>query len=323
MLPPIAGGLPGGAPALSRVTGWNIGLLAAGMGLIAASCVSAVRLAAGGAQGPAVYRVELPVSGQSAVLRLPEAVTAAPVVRLESRRASGTAGLRYLFEMTPPEGGEGLRRRGTAELDGTSAAAIAERPGGVSLQFPASTFEAGRWRARFETVSPGAAIERIELRLAGAGPGLLAGLITTLTLAILGWLSASLGALRWIRAEAARDAAGGGEAPGAAGRSWIVACHLSALLGYVVPFGHLLGPLAVWLAKRDSLPAVERAGRAALNFQLSFTFYVLVGLFLSFFLIGLGVLLMLVVVHFAAVVHAALRARRGAAAVYPLTLQLI
>jgi uncharacterized Tic20 family protein len=46
--------------------------------------------------------------------------------------------------------------------------------------------------------------------------------------------------------------------------------HMAALLGCVIPpVGHLLGPLIVWLAKRDQLPEINDTAKEALNFQIT------------------------------------------------------
>lgn len=56
-------------------------------------------------------------------------------------------------------------------------------------------------------------------------------------------------------------------------RTWAMACHLAALSSFVIPFGNLVGPLVVWIMKRDKSPLVDANGKAALNFQLSFFLY--------------------------------------------------
>ena len=67
-------------------------------------------------------------------------------------------------------------------------------------------------------------------------------------------------------------------------------CHLSALAGFVIPFGHILGPLLVWQLKKNEFPSVDVHGKAALNFQLTVTIALFVGLaaafILSFFCVG-------------------------------------
>jgi len=303
-----------------RLKRYGAVLLLVGMGLIAGSCVPAIQLAASGGQGTQAYRVSLPVTGEAASFHLSEPVRASPVVWVKPRSApTSAATLRYVFEMRAASGSAVLRRDGVASLSDASRGALA-------LRFPERTFEAGDWRARLDAGAAAASLEEAELRLTGASPGLIASLMTTLTVAILGWLSACLGALQWIRAEAASNGAAGPAVHSvseAGARPWIVGCHLSALLGYVVPFGHLLGPLAIWLAKRHTLAGMERAGRQVLNFQLSVTIFVLVGLFLSFFLIGLLVLFLVFVMHVAAVLYAARRAQAGLEARYPLTLTFI
>ena len=45
-----------------------------------------------------------------------------------------------------------------------------------------------------------------------------------------------------------------------------MACHLLGLVG-------LLGPLIIWLIKKDESPAVDKNGKESLNFQLSITIY--------------------------------------------------
>src|SRR5438105_7768048 len=57
-------------------------------------------------------------------------------------------------------------------------------------------------------------------------------------------------------------------------RTWNILCHASALLGAFFHFpGHLLGPLIVWLAKRDASPEIDAHGKESLNFQISMLVY--------------------------------------------------
>ena len=71
-------------------------------------------------------------------------------------------------------------------------------------------------------------------------------------------------------------------------RTWAMLCHLSALSGMLgVPMGQLLGPVIVWLIKKDEFEAVDRHGRDVINFQLSFTLYSLGVLVLLAILAGL------------------------------------
>lgn len=54
-------------------------------------------------------------------------------------------------------------------------------------------------------------------------------------------------------------------------RMWAVAAHLSGLLAAALSGGILvfLGPLIIWLIKKDESPFVDDQGKEALNFQLT------------------------------------------------------
>ena len=81
--------------------------------------------------------------------------------------------------------------------------------------------------------------------------------------------------------------------PDSQARPWNMLCHLSALAGLMVPFGHVLGPLLVWLIKKNEFPSVDHHGKSALNFQITVTLAVFIGAFAAFTLafIGIGFLL--------------------------------
>ena len=76
-------------------------------------------------------------------------------------------------------------------------------------------------------------------------------------------------------------------------QNWAMACHLAALSGFVIPFGNVLGPLIVWLIKKNTMPLVDQHGKEAMNFQIT----VLVAFIISAVLtvIMIGFLLMIVV----------------------------
>jgi hypothetical protein len=78
--------------------------------------------------------------------------------------------------------------------------------------------------------------------------------------------------------------------PESQARTWNMLCHLSALAGFFIPFGHILGPLIVWQLKKNEFPSVDIHGKAALNFQITVTVALILGLaaafVLSFFCIG-------------------------------------
>ena len=70
-------------------------------------------------------------------------------------------------------------------------------------------------------------------------------------------------------------------------RTWNILCHASALLGVFFHFpGHLLGPLIVWLAKRDDSTEIDAHGKESLNFQISMLIYNVIAAVFCLVLIG-------------------------------------
>jgi len=60
----------------------------------------------------------------------------------------------------------------------------------------------------------------------------------------------------------------------ASARQWIIILHLSALAGLViVGFGHILGPLIIWLLKKNEVPGLDEAGKSVLNYQISWSIW--------------------------------------------------
>ena len=106
-------------------------------------------------------------------------------------------------------------------------------------------------------------------------------------------------------------------------RTFGMLCHLAALAGYVIPLGTILGPLVVWLLKRDSSPFVDEQGKEALNFQISFLIYIIISIILCVLLIGFVLLIALGIAELILVIMAALKANEGVSYRYPLTIRFI
>jgi hypothetical protein len=59
--------------------------------------------------------------------------------------------------------------------------------------------------------------------------------------------------------------------------------HVAAFAGYIgIPFGNIVGPLLVWLLKREESPFIDVHGKQALNFQISATIYAIISTMLIF-----------------------------------------
>ena len=106
-------------------------------------------------------------------------------------------------------------------------------------------------------------------------------------------------------------------------RNTAVAAHLSSFVGLVVPFGSVIGPLAVWLTRRDRDPFIDDAGREALNFGISIAIYGSLMLVAALMLVGIPVLIVGVIAWVVLASLAAAKASQGQAYRYPLTLRLV
>jgi hypothetical protein len=115
-------------------------------------------------------------------------------------------------------------------------------------------------------------------------------------------------------------------------QTWRVLAHASAFI-QLIGAPSVVGPLVVWLIKRDD-PVVEPHARAALNFQLTLLIYFVAGFALAFLaaitvvglvltvliLVFLGILVLLELIF---ALMATLAASRGELYAYPMSLKLI
>lgn len=106
-------------------------------------------------------------------------------------------------------------------------------------------------------------------------------------------------------------------------RNWAMGCHLAALAGFVIPFGSIIGPLVVWLIKKDESSFVDRQGKEALNFQITMLIAFLVCIVLAFILIGFLLMALVVIFDLIMIVLAAIKASEGEDFRYPIALRLV
>lgn len=100
-------------------------------------------------------------------------------------------------------------------------------------------------------------------------------------------------------------------------------CHLLAFSGYVIPFGHLIGPLVMWLVKKDESAFVDANGKESLNFQITLTIAWVVSGILCLVLIGLLLLPVVFVGGIVLTIIASIKANEGKVYRYPVCLRLI
>ncbi|TLY58495.1 MAG: DUF4870 domain-containing protein [Gammaproteobacteria bacterium] len=100
--------------------------------------------------------------------------------------------------------------------------------------------------------------------------------------------------------------------------------HLSAFAFFIVPpIGIVLGPLLVWLVKRDRTAFVASQAKEALNFNISVVIGALCCWILVFVLIGFLLFVALGISWLALTIIAAIKASEGVAYRYPVSLRLV
>jgi uncharacterized Tic20 family protein len=117
--------------------------------------------------------------------------------------------------------------------------------------------------------------------------------------------------------------------------------HLASFGSLIVPFGNIIGPLIVWLIKKDQSEFVDENGKESLNFQITYTLIILALLGLgAFFAItsgindnegGIAVSIVLAVILLAFVwltglifvIVAAVKANNGEVYHYPVSIRFI
>jgi uncharacterized Tic20 family protein len=127
----------------------------------------------------------------------------------------------------------------------------------------------------------------------------------------------------------------GASVPSAQERQWALFAHLSTLLGGLLTsgwagsVGFFIGPLVIWLTKKDTMPFVADQAKEALNFAITVSLACLALVILTIMTLGIGLVLtvpLYAVIGIAAlvlVIIAAIKANEGVAYRYPFALRLI
>jgi len=111
--------------------------------------------------------------------------------------------------------------------------------------------------------------------------------------------------------------------------------HLSALAALILPsFGNIIGPLIIWLVKKDQSAWVDKQGKESLNFQISMSIYFIaasvITTLLAFTLIGIPLALVIIIMliplgifWLVVVIMAAVRVGDGEDFQYPLCIRFL
>lgn len=111
-------------------------------------------------------------------------------------------------------------------------------------------------------------------------------------------------------------------------RQWALFAHLSALLaglltGHWLGVGCFIGPLIIWLVKREHMPFVDDQAKEALNFNITVAIAALICGLLMFVLIGFVLLPILGILWLVCLILAAVKANEGERYRYPFALRFI
>jgi uncharacterized Tic20 family protein len=124
-------------------------------------------------------------------------------------------------------------------------------------------------------------------------------------------------------------------APSAEERQWAMFAHLSALLGALLTgafgggWGCFIGPLVIWLIKKDTMPFVNDQGKEALNFNITVAIAAVILVLISLMTFGIGLIIAIplwIIIGIGWLVFtimAAIKANEGVRYRYPFTLRLI
>ncbi|MDF1595524.1 MAG: DUF4870 domain-containing protein [Acidimicrobiia bacterium] len=113
-----------------------------------------------------------------------------------------------------------------------------------------------------------------------------------------------------------------GAMPTSEERTWTIAAHISAFVS-LVGIPPVIGPLVVWLMKKDSSPTIDAHGKEAVNFNLSFLLYGIVAFLLLFVRIGFILLPVVAIAWFVLVIVGTMKASNGEFYRYPVTIRFI
>jgi uncharacterized Tic20 family protein len=107
-------------------------------------------------------------------------------------------------------------------------------------------------------------------------------------------------------------------------RQWAMFAHLAALSGYIgVPLGNIIGPLVVWMIKREESSFIDDQGKESLNFQISMLIWIAISAATICIFVGMVTTPILAVVGVVYVIIAAIKSNQGELYRYPLTIRFI
>lgn len=106
-------------------------------------------------------------------------------------------------------------------------------------------------------------------------------------------------------------------------KNYAMFCHLVAFSGFIIPFGSIIGPLVMWLIKKEESEFINYHGKESLNFQISIAIYAIISGILALVLIGILFLIALGIIWIVFVIIASVKTSEGEEYRYPLTIRFV
>ena len=106
-------------------------------------------------------------------------------------------------------------------------------------------------------------------------------------------------------------------------RTWGILAHASGFVGMFIPLGNIIAPLLIWLIKKEESRFVDEVGRNVVNFQITWTIYLIVSALSLIVFIGFVLLPLVIIGWFVLIIIGAIRASNDTVFEYPLTINFI
>ena len=107
-------------------------------------------------------------------------------------------------------------------------------------------------------------------------------------------------------------------------KNWMLLCHLPSFAGaFGMPVGNVIGPLVVWLIKKDESEQIDYHGKESVNFQISITIYMLISIALCFLFVGFALVPIVLMFGTVVTIIATVKANEGERYRYPLSIRFL
>lgn len=107
-------------------------------------------------------------------------------------------------------------------------------------------------------------------------------------------------------------------------KQWGLFTHIAALSLFIgIPLGNIIGPLIIYLIKKDEFEFVKDQGKEVLNFQITWTLILFVSAILIFVGIGIVMLIGFGIAWLILVITGAVKANEGVYYRYPMSIKFL